>query len=153
MASLPVSRDTRSIKDKELEMEGELDEAEAFQDPLPPSEESLITTGRIANVVIAVACLFAMISCIVCLAVMAHKHSQVIHNIDPVNSNSQGDKEVCILYATTYDVKFNNGTKETNPKWNESHTCQFVIFGSSFVAGVLLLVICYYILRLFIMRR
>ena len=139
----------RPSVDREMEREI-VDETETFQDPLPPSEESMITTGRIVNVVIAVACLSAMIACIVCLAVMAHKHSELIRDIDPSNKNSHSDKEICILYATT---TFNDSSKRTVPQWNKSHACQFVIFGSSFVAGVLLLVIFYYIMRLFIMRR
>lgn len=130
-----------------------MDEVKAFNDPLPPTKEPIVTTGRIANIVIAVACGAAMISCIVCLAVMAHKHSEVINNIDPGNSDSKNDKEFCILYATTEEVKKGNGTLEGHAKWNRSHTCQFVIFGSGFVAGILLLAIAYYIVRVFIMRR
>ena len=127
-------------------------EAEAFDDPLPSIEESIITSGRIANIVIAVVCFAAIICCIVCLAVMAHKHSEVIHNLDPKGSNTH-DKEVCILYATTEDLEINETFTKTLPKWNRSHACQFVIFGSSFVAGLLLLAIVYYIVRIFIMRR
>ena len=138
-----------------MEREGEMDEAEAFDDPLPPTRESLLTTGRIANIVIAVACFAAMICCIVCLAVMAHKHNEVISNTDPGNTKSQSDKEVCILYATTGPATTPEEIKRnlTIPKWNRSHTCQFVIFGSSFVAGLLFLAIGYYIVRVFIMRR
>ena len=130
-----------------MEREGEIDEAEAFNDPLPPTREPLLTTGRIANIAIALACFAAMICCIVCLAVMAHKHNEVISNTDPGNTNSQSDKEVCILYATTEEINRNL------TKWNRSHTCQFVIFGSSFIAGLLFLAIIYYIVRVFIMRR
>ena len=135
-----------------MEREGEMNEAEAFTDQLPPTQEPIITTGRIANIAIAAACFAAMICCIVCLSVMAHKHNEVIHNIDPENKASSSDKEVCILYATTEDIN-TNGTLKGRPKWNKSHTCQFVIFGSSFVAGLLLLAIAYYIVRVFIMRR
>ena len=132
-----------------MEREGETNEAEAFTDPLPSTHEPIITTGRIVNIAIAAACLAAMICCIVCLAVMARKHNEVIHNIDPQNTASKADKQVCILYATTEEV-YNTTAR---PKWNRSHTCQFVIFGSSFIAGLLLLAIAYYIVRVFIMRR
>ena len=128
-----------------------MDEAEAFNNPLPPIKEPILTTGRIANIAIVIACFATMICCIVCLAVMAHKHSEVIHNIDPENK-AQDDKEVCILYATTEEIN-NNGTLNRRPKWNRSHTCQYVIFGSGFVAGLLLLAQAYYIVRVFIMRR
>ena len=134
-----------------MEREGEVvDESEAFNDPLPPIREPILTTGRIANIAIVIACFATMICCIVCLAVMAHKHSEVIHNIDP--GNKADDKEVCILYATTEKIKDKNGTLG-QPKWNRSHTCQYVIFGSGFIAGLLLLAQAYYIVRVFVMRR
>ena len=114
------------IMDRERE---QVDEVDGFVDePLPNAEEGIITTGRIANIAIAIVCVLAMIGCIVCLGVMENKHKQVINNIDPHGNASKSDKEVCILYASTENIDEN----VVKPKLNRSHTCEFVKYGSAF---------------------
>lgn len=119
------------------------------------TQESIITSGRIGNVAIAVACVAAMISCIVCLGVMEAKHNAIIGQIDPDNTRPQRDKEVCMLYSTVNEtVVVNSGQTTTQVlKFNKSHVCQFVIYGSGIIGGLLLIAATYYIIRLFIMRR
>lgn len=123
---------------------------DTFTAPETVTREPLITSGRIVNGVIALACLAGVISSIVCLAVMAHKHSQIISYKDPEHSNADDD-EVCILFASA--KQFDNGSTKPGIKYNRSHTCQFVIFGSGVIAGLLLIAIIYHIVRLFLWLR
>lgn len=123
--------------------------SKAFGDTVA-TREDIVTMGRIINVVIAIVCLLGMISCIVCLGVMADKHHDIINIKDP-NHKVQNDKEVCILFTSSEAPDDSSGKWKI--KYNKSHTCQFVIAGSGIVAGLLLIAAIYYILRLFIMRR
>ena len=125
---------------------------DTFAEPEMATRESLFTMGRIVNGAIALVCLAGMISSIVCLAVMAHKHNEIIDYTDPGHSNS-GDNEVCILFASLRETS-NNGSHQTYEiKYNRSHVCQFVIFGSGVIAGLLLLAVVYHIVRLFLWLR
>ena len=142
--------------DKENEASSET--YDAFSAPEASKDESIITTGRIVNAAIAAVCLAAMISCIVCLAVMTSKHKSIINNFDPTRDNSQSDQEVCILFTTVEEIQlqYPNGTPAGTQlvfKYNRSHTCQFVIYGSGFVAGLLILAALYHGVRLFIWTR
>lgn len=125
---------------------------DAFAAPEMATREPLLTMGRIVNGAIAVACLAAMISSIVCLAVMAHKHNQIISYTDPEHAHSD-DNEVCILFASLRETSNNGSHQEYEIKYNRSHTCQFVIFGSGIIAGLLLLATIYHVVRLFLWLR
>jgi len=133
---------------------------EAFGDtfgaPESSTREEIVTMGRIMNVAISFFCVVTMISCIVCLGVMADKHHDIINNVDPGPDHKYDDKEVCILFTSSEEnkvTKDNTTRTEWKIKFNKSHTCQFVIAGSGVVAGLLLMAATYYIARLFIMRR
>ena len=122
---------------------------DTFGAPEVATQGNIITSGRIVNSLIVAVCLLGMISSIVCLAVMAHKHNQIVEYRD-AGQSQPGDNEVCILFASSEET-FRNATRtEYTIKYNKSHTCQFVIFGSAFVAGMLLIALCYHILRLFL---
>ena len=125
---------------------------DTFAGPEMATREPLFTMGRIVNGVIALVCLAGMISSIVCLAVMAHKHNEIIDYTDPGHSHS-GDNEVCILFASLRETANDGSNRQYEIKYNRSHTCQFVIFGSGVIAGLLLLAVVYHIVRLFLWLR
>lgn len=127
--------------------------SETFAAPESSTRETIFTIGRIINVVIAIVCVLAMISCIVCLGVMANKHKEIINNKDPGHKQAQNDKKVCILFTSAEETKDVKNVTKYPTKYNKSHACQFVIFGSGIVSGLLLIAAIYFVVRLFIMRR
>ena len=123
--------------------------------PMEPSiRESPFTIGRITNGVLAGCCIAAMIACFVCLGVMATKHKQIIDHVrDPGHSDKEGDETTCILFATNGQITLPDNRTVWTARYNHSHACQFVIFGSGLIAAGLLIAAIYYIVRWFVMRR
>jgi len=119
------------------------------------TRENPFTIGRITNGIIAGCCIAAMIACFVSLGVMATKHKQIIDHVrDPEHKDSKEDETTCILFATNRRIPIPNSTDTLwAPDYNHSHACQFVIFGSGFIAAGLLIAAIYYIVRWFVMRR
>ena len=107
-----------------------------------------ITIARVVNLFLMALFLVAIVLHVVCLAVMAAKHNEIVDKFsdNPYYQNQNVEKS-CILFIH-YDT--NDGRQSV--KW-VNNKCTLVIYGSGGLAGCALLMILILLMRILCFRK
>ena len=104
-----------------------------------------ITFSRITNVFLMFWYAALLVIHVVCLAVLAAKHSELVNKFkdDPVYNI----KESCILF-----IDYNGDSNNPNVNW-VNNKCHLVIYGSGALGGCALLMILFLTMRTLLFRK
>ena len=100
-----------------------------------------VTIARVVNLLLMALFFVAIVLHVVCLAVMAAKHNEIVDKF----SGEPNVEKSCILFVD-YD------TGEEPPKW-VNNKCSLVIYGSGGLAGCALLMILILLMRILCFRK
>lgn len=115
-------------------------------------DDSRYTLHRVANVILAVGQLAAIICHSICFGMMISKIDEIENKIgrplDPVSGNPDVGSSVCILYMGT--TKYHGGDVV---EYNGGQTCDFVIFASMSLAILAAMTMIFLIVRIVLVKR
>ena len=102
-----------------------------------------ITFSRVINLVLIFLFAAVVVLHVVCLAVMAAKHNEIVDKLSDEQDRGDDIKGNCILFMN-YD--------ERHVKW-VNNKCHLVIYGSGALGGCALLMILFLIMRTLLFRK